>query len=76
MAYGMLGEGVKMNCGLRQGSPEAALIFSAIISQKLTKLASSWKARGLGFRLGAVGGDTGTTDRWKKSLLVTFRGMT
>lgn len=44
-----------MLCGMRQGSPEAGIIFAAWIAMKLQQLSQSWQKRGIGLLLGRVG---------------------
>ena len=67
--YGMYGHGVWMLCGLRQGSPEAGILFAAWIGWKLETLCKSWKERGLGFMLGKVNGHFEPFWTWKLKYL-------
>ena len=53
-----------METGLRQGSPQAALLFNAVISNVLGKLVESWKARGMGTQLSSFEGDPGCFKKW------------
>jgi hypothetical protein len=41
--FGNKTEYINMNRGLRQGSPEASILFSAIVNMVLTKLCDKWK---------------------------------
>ena len=43
---------VRMFSGIRQGSPEASLLFAMFINYHLTLLASSWEERNLSFCFG------------------------
>ena len=43
---------VQMFSGIRQGSPEASLLFAMFINYHLTLLTLSWDTRGLSFSLG------------------------
>jgi hypothetical protein len=64
LIFGMKGDQVNMDGGLRQGSPEAALLFSAVLSSVLVKLVASWKSRGMGIFLGKFDGDTNAFKTW------------
>ncbi|CAE8637669.1 unnamed protein product, partial [Polarella glacialis] len=55
---------VDMERGVRQGSPESALFFSAIINHMLVKRSSKWKGEGKGLFFGEFGGVTGITEAW------------
>ena len=74
LAFGMLGEGVRMETGLRQGSPEAGLLFAAVLSKIMHNLSIKWKAEGYGFYLGPLGGDPEATARWHRMYETHFRG--
>ncbi len=60
----MRGDPVQKQVGLWQGSPESALIFNAVISMVLGRLAKDWNSRGMGVHFGSFEGDPGAFDSW------------
>ena len=63
---GGMGDDVPMLRGLRQGSPEASLIFSAIIAMELKVLRDEWQRMGYGINFGAFGGSRAVFEQWHR----------
>ncbi|CAE8715187.1 unnamed protein product [Polarella glacialis] len=55
---------VRMMRGVRQGSPESALFFSAVINDALTELSLIWKREDVGMHFGKFGGDEQLSEDW------------